>query len=171
MNNNKFQIYLSSDRIFSNSEAAFHLENSKKLGEKTSEKIIYSPFEALFLVETNKAEITKGNKPLSSENLISLFSKKHKDFLTKYLVFKNLRNKGYIVKTGLKFGSEFRVYDKNNHNKHARWLVYPVKSEKINLDEFISKNRIAHSTGKKILLAIVDSEEKIIFYEINWLKI
>ena len=57
-------------------------------------------------------------------------------------------------------------------NKHAKWLVYPIKqSEKSNWNEFISKNRIAHSTGKKILLALVDSEDNVLFYEIDWKKI
>lgn len=164
----KLQIYISGDRLFSNSEKAFQLEDSKKLGEKKENKIVYSEFEALYLKELVQAEIIKNNKKLTEEQLIKLFSKK--DFKINYLVYKYLRKKGLIVKTGSKFGAEFRVYEKNN--QHAKYLVYIVKqSEKLNLHNLISKIRISHSTGKKLLLAILDSEEEILFYEIDWKKI
>ncbi len=166
-----FPLYLSNDRIFSNAEKAMNLAELRKIGELKEGKIIYTSFEAMFLQETKKAEIInlKNNKILKEIEIIKHFTKKDKEFLTKYLVFKYLKNKGYIVKTGLKFGEEFRVY--NKYDKHARWIVYPIKStEKIEPKELISKSRISHSTGKKLLLAIVDSEEDITFYEIDWLK-
>ena len=168
----KFPIYYSKDRIFSKSQKAFQLQDSKKFGEKEEGKIIYSSYETLFLIETKKADLIKSKKSIKTEEIIKNFSKKDRNFIIKYLVFKYLRNKGYIVKTALKFGGVFRVYEKNNLGKHAKWLVSPIKqSEKINLEDFISKNRITHSTGKKLLLAIVDQEENISFYETDWIKI
>jgi len=170
--NNKFQIYITENRIFSNSQKAISLVNSKNLGELSQGKVIYSIFEALYLIENSKAEIIniKTNKILTEPEILKIFSKT-KDFLNHYIIFKKLKQKGYIVKTGSKFGFEFRVYE-GSINKHAKWLVYPVKtSEKSNWNEFIGKNRVAHGTGKKILLAIVDKEENVIFYEIDWIKI
>jgi tRNA-intron endonuclease, archaea type len=166
----KFPLYVSSERIFSNSQKAVSFQNSKKLGELKNGKVIYSPFEALFLIENKSAEPFKNNKKINEHELIAFFSKKDKNFLTKYLVFRHLRNRGYVVKTGLKFGEEFRVYEKRAN--HAKWIVFPAKqSDKINPKEFISKTRVAHSTAKKLLLAIIDSEEDILFYEIDWVKI
>lgn len=170
----KFPLFFSSERIFSNSQKAISLAEAKKLGEKKDGKIIYSPFEALFLRETNNAEIfsLKNNKQIQEQELIRSCSKNIKDFITKYIVFKYLKNKGYIVKTGLKFGEEFRVYEKQGfQNKHAKWIVFPISSsDKIEPKQLISKSRITHSTGKKLLMAIVDTEEDITFYEIDWIK-
>lgn len=167
----KFPIYLSNERIFSNSQKAINIAELRKIGEHKEGKVIYTSYEAFYLQETKKAVIKdiKKEKPLSENELMSSLTKKDKEFHTKYIVFRNLKNKGYIVKTGLKFGEEFRVYKKQD--KHARWIVYPIKStEKINPKDLISKSRISHSTGKKLLLAIVDSEEDISFYEIDWIK-
>jgi tRNA-intron endonuclease, archaea type len=167
----KFPLYISHDRIFSNSQKAASLENKTKLGELKDGKVIYSEFEALYLIEKNLAEAInlKNSKKLSENELLQLFSKKQKDFHTKYIIFKYLKNKGYAVKTGIKFGEEFRVYNKSD--KHAKWIVFPVKSkEKISTKELISKSRVTHSTGKKLLLGIVDSEEDITFYEVDWIK-
>lgn len=166
----KFPIYLESSRLFSNSTQSINLQSSKKLGELKEGKVIYSAYEALYLLEKNKADIFFKNKILNNNKFKKIISKKQKDFDINYLIFKNLTNKGYIVKTGLKFGTEFRVYKKNI--KHALWLVYPTtQKQKINWQEFSAKNRIAHSTAKKLLIALVDSQEDITYYEIAWQKL
>ena len=164
----KFPIYLESSRIFSNSNQAANLNSKTKIGENKSGIIIYSPYEAFYLLEEKKAEIISKNKSLKQSEAIKRFSK-NKNFLTNYLVFRDLTKKGYLLKTGLKFGEEFRVYQKKE--KHAKWLVFPVsQKDKINPKDLASKNRIAHTTGKRLLLALIDSQEDITYLEINWTK-
>ena len=36
--------------------------------------------------------------------------------------------------------------------------------------DFASKNRVAHSTRKKLLIAVVDEENDVSFWESNWIK-
>lgn len=164
------QINLNGNLISSNSKEAYFLEKTKKIGEKQEEKIIYSIPESLYLLKKNRAEIKIRDKKIDFEKALEHFSKKDKNCFNKFLVYKSLREKGYIPKAGLKFGADFRIYDKNE--KHSKWiLLIKNNNEKINLQEFSSKNRVAHSTKKKILLAIIDSEKEILFYEINWIKI
>ncbi|MDP2925669.1 MAG: tRNA-intron lyase [Nanoarchaeota archaeon] len=175
MDKDRFNIYVIEQRIFSNSQKAHSIQDKNKIGELKEGKIIYSSFEAFYLFETKKANILNiKDIKLSETELLKLFSKIDKDFYLKYLVYKNLKNKGYVVKTGLKFGEEFRIYTKQDYikNHHAKYICFPIKSsEKIDPKDFISKTRITHSTGKKLLLAIVDNEEDISYYEIDWLKI
>jgi tRNA-intron endonuclease, archaea type len=171
----KFPIYLQGERIFSNSQNAITLQKKSVFGEIKQGLVFYSNFEALYLIEKEKADLfkqsNKKNQKISQNELLKIILKKDKEFQIKYFVFKDLRNKGYIVKTGSKFGLEFRVYDKGKINSHARWVVYIVKqSDKINWKEFILNSRIAHSTAKKLLIAIIDSEENIIYYETDWIK-
>jgi len=128
-------------------------------------------FEALYLIEKEKIDVFSGNKKLSEEQFITKVSKKINEFATKYAVFRDLREKGYVVKTALKFGADFRVYDKgvNPGDDHAKWVVYPVhESGKMTWHEFAAKNRVAHSTKKRLLIGIVDDEEDITYYEIAW---
>ncbi len=39
-----------------------------------------------------------------------------------------MRNRGYIIKTALKFGADFRVYDRGVKpgEDHARWIIHRV---------------------------------------------
>ena len=93
--------------------------------------------------------------------------------MIKYPVFKDLRKKGYIVKTELKFGADFRVYKKGIKpgQEHAIWILFPVKESEIHTwQDFAAKNRVSHSTKKKHIIAIGDDEDGVSYYEVGWLK-
>jgi tRNA-intron endonuclease, archaea type len=167
-------LQLSQNKIASNSKEAFALFEKSVFGEKQSEKIEYSIFEAFYLLDSKKAELIQKNKTLPRDEVEKKFSRIDKKFNIKYPVFKNLREKGYLVKSALKFGAEFRVYEKNfkKNKPHAKWLVFTdSENNKISWNEFSAKNRVAHSTRKNLLLSILDNEGKITYYEISWKKI
>jgi len=171
----KIQAYLIGEIISSNTPEAHSLYEKSSFGETLSEgKIQYSIPEALFLVEKNKMEIfLMSGKKIEKGNLEKKFQKIDKKIQIKYPVFKDLREKGYVVKTALKFGAEFRVYDKGAKpgKKHAKWIVFTDhESKKLTWHEFSAKNRIAHSTKKNLLLAIVDEEGDITYYEVRWVR-
>jgi len=166
--------HLISNKITSNSEEASSLFSNQRFGEKSGEKILYTLSEALFLVESKKMEIYDfKNKKISKKALPRKLQKIDKNFKTKYAVFKDLRNRGYIVKTALKFGADFRVYEKGKKigKDHAKWILYPVsENERLTWHDFSAKNRIAHSTKKNLLIAIVDDEDDVSYYEVSWKK-
>jgi len=169
----KINAYILGEIVSSNSSEAYSLYEKSNFGERKDSKIIYSPSEALFLVEKDKMEISSSNRKLSHEELIRKFKKIDKKFQIKYPVFKDLREKGYVVKTALKFGAEFRVYEKGAKisEKHSKWIVFTdYESKTLSWQEFSSKNRVAHSTKKNLLIAIVDEEGDITYYEIRWIK-
>lgn len=159
--------------ITSNSKKAYSEFNQFSFGEKIEDKIKYSFSEAMFLIQNGKMELYANNKTISPEEAIKKFTKLDKKFITKYAVFKDLRLKGYIVKTALKFGAEFRIYEKGKKigKSHAKWILFTdIESNKTSWHELSAKMRVAHSTGKSLLLAIVDDEQKVSYYEINWIK-
>jgi tRNA-intron endonuclease, archaea type len=169
----KIQAHLIGETIQSNDAEAHALYSKSCFGEKIEEKIRYSLPETLFLFEKEKIEVFIKNKQLSKQELIDKLQRIDKKFQIKYPVFKDLREKGYVVKTALKFGAEFRVYNKGSKpgEKHAKWIVFTdSESRKITWHEFSSKNRVAHSTKKNLLLAIVDEEGDVTYYEVRWLK-
>ena len=95
------------------------------------------------------------------------------NFWVRYQVYKDMRNRGYIVKTALKFGADFRVYDRGIKpgEDHARWIVYPVhEASVLTWYEFAAKNRVAHSTKKRLMLGIVDDENDCTYYEVRWMR-
>jgi len=170
---NKITAHLLGNTVSSNDTLAFSLFEKSRFGEKKGDKIQYMLAEALFLVETNKLQILQKTTILKTKDLQTRFKRIDKKFQTKYPIYKDLRTKGYIVKTALKFGADFRVYPKGKKpgKEHAQWVVFcEHESKKISWQEFSAKNRVAHSTKKKLLLAILDEEEDVSYYEVGWIK-
>lgn len=169
----KILAQLTGEFISTNSPEAQTLYKKSFFGEKVGEKIQYSLSEALYLVEKGKIEVHYRKNKLSFKDLMTKFQRIDKKIQLKYPVFKDLRQKGHIVKTALRFGAEFRVYKKGTKMKkdHAEWIVFTEhESKALKWHEFSAKNRVAHSTKKKLLLAIVDQEGKINYYEVRWIK-
>lgn len=165
--------HLQGEQITSTSSEAFALYEKSRFGEKTRNKIRYSFSEALYLLEKQKAEILANNKHLHFDSLIKKLRKFDKRIEIKYTVYSDLRNSGYILKTALKFGADFRVYRKGVKpgEDHALWIVFCVPEyDAHSWHDFAAKNRVAHSTKKNLLLAIVDDEDDVTYYEVSWLK-
>lgn len=161
-------------KVSSNSQEAIALCSSQNFGEKIGEKIFYSLTETLYLLDDKKLEVFNvKNKKIDREELIKIFQKLDKKFKTKYFVFKDLRKKGYLLKSALKFGADFRVYEKGKRvgKDHSKWLLYAIdENETKKWQDFSAKNRIAHSTKKKLLISIVDEEGDVSYYESSWFK-
>lgn len=165
--------HITSEKIHSTSPEAFALYEKSRFGEKIKDKIEYSWVECLFLNQKNKLSLNYNNKEISFDSAIQKAKKSDKRIETKLTLFEDLRNKGYVVKTALKFGADFRIYKKGSlpGEDHALWLAYAVReSEPHTWHDFAAKNRVAHSTKKKLLIGIVDDENQVLYYEISWLK-
>lgn len=142
-----------------------------RYGEPFQKKFQYSLVEALYLVERGRMQLKKGKKELYFDQLLKLAQKAEANFLVRYAAFKDMRNRGYIVKTALKFGADFRVYDRGVKpgDDHAKWIMYPVsETAMLTWFEFSAKNRVAHSTRKRLLIAVVDEESDCTYYEVAW---
>jgi len=169
----KIKAHITGEIISSNTSVAHALYEKSRFGEIVGDKIQYSLPEALFLIEKKKMELFSRSKLVPKKDLIKKFRRIDKKIQIKYAVYKDLRERGYIVKTALKFGAEFRVYDKGIKpgKKHAKWIVFTDhESKRLTWHEFSAKNRVAHSTKKNLLLAIVDEEGAITYYEVSWVK-
>lgn len=174
--NEPITCYLQNDQVITEeSNLAIELSNTYVYGIVQKKKYVQlSLIESLYLLEKQKIIVLDGRKkPYSYERLYKIGCKFDKSFRIKYVVFKDFREKGYVIKTAFKFGAEFRVYDRGIKpgQDHAKWIVYPVHEKDVmTWYEFSAKNRVAHSTKKRLLLGIVDEENDITYYEIRWLR-
>lgn len=156
-------------------EVARELVSSGQFGSLLEDgKVQLSLLEATYLLEKGRIELFDGrNKPLAYEDLITKAKRFEKNFWIRYTVFKNLRDRGYIVKTALKFGADFRVYDRGIKpgEDHAKWIVYPVyEGDSLTWFEFSAKNRVAHSTRKRLMIGAVDDEGDVTYWEVKWVR-
>lgn len=159
---NKNNFYLNEDD--------FQSLNSKGFGKRIEKLFILNNYEVLYLLEKNKIEVfsIKG-KELNFEEII----KKTKTDFKKYIVYKNLVFNGYKVATAIKFGADFRVYEKDKTKKeHSKYLVNVFdEKDKLKISQLSAKCRIAHTTKKNYLIAIVDTDYDVVYFDTSWKKL
>ncbi len=116
-------------------------------------------FETLLLMDLNFLSL----KNATRQEVVSCAAERRDDFLSQYEVYKDWREKGYVIKTGFKFGTNFRVYfpgarpmesgsGDQTHSKHVI-QVFP-KSSRMLISEWARAIRVAHSVRKTFILAV-----------------
>jgi len=168
--------YFSNERVLTeSSDDARELYNQSRYGELLDDgRVQLSLTEAIYLLEKKKlVAYDSRNKLIDFESFLKKSQKKEPNFWVRYSVYKDIRNRGYIIKTALKFGADFRIYDRGVKpgEDHARWVVFPVhEGSSLTWYEFSAKNRVAHSTKKKLLIGAVDDENDVTYWEVRWLR-
>ena len=168
-----FKALIVGERVISAEREAKQLYDKSNYGEIAEDKVYYSLVEALYLLDKRRVVVYDGKKKLDFDSFLKKARELEPNFYTRFVVYRDMRNRGYIVKTALKFGADFRIYEKGVKpgQEHAKWILFPVyEGSTLTWHDFAAKNRVAHSTRKRLLLAIVDDEGDVTFYECRWLR-
>lgn len=137
----------------------------KGFGSIKNNELVLSLFEALYLLEKEKIEIKEKGKNIGKERICEI--SKDENFPRKYAVYRDLRERGYVLKSGLKFGADFRVYERGRfeNEEHSSYLLHIFKeNDTLSLAEIAGKIRLATSVRKKAIFAVVDDEGDISYY-------
>jgi len=140
----------------------------KGYGDMVKDKLLLKPFESLYLLYTGKLALFRGKKNIGFDLFLQLCKKQDENILTKFLVYRDLRTRGYTVKDGFGFGSDFRVYAKGDFGeKGAKFLVFGLnegKQEKIG--KLQKKVEEITKMGKEPIIAVIQRQGEIIYYKI-----
>jgi tRNA-intron endonuclease len=119
--------------------------------------LILDIIEAVYLVEKNKIEVYREGKKMSLEELKEHASRAYERFEEKYHVYRDLRERGFIVTPGIKFGSDFAVYRLGPGLEHAPFIVQVKnREESISALEIIRSGRLATTVRKYFTIVIPD---------------
>ncbi|MCY0860244.1 MAG: tRNA-intron lyase [Sulfolobaceae archaeon] len=132
-----------------------------------------SLFEALYLQRKGILEVYSRNAKLTTEELYKYSKELIPRFELLYRVYSDLRNKGYVVRSGIKYGADFAIYTLGPGIEHAPYLVLVIDStEKLKSNELLSYGRVSHSTRKELILAFTNLKNDEISYIIfKWHKL
>ncbi|MBD3262320.1 MAG: tRNA-intron lyase [Candidatus Altiarchaeales archaeon] len=143
-------------------------------GEEVDGRQVLSFIEAAYLTELGKLNVMVGEAKLSFDDLMNKGSDIERDFLSKYLVYRDLRNRGMLVRSGLKFGSDFRLYERGERlgRDHSKTLVHVVPEEyTCSFPELARSVRLAGNVNKDMIYALIDEESSITYYKIDRVRL
>ncbi|WP_428326522.1 tRNA-intron lyase [Nitrosopumilus sp.] len=141
----------------------------KGYGEIENEKLFLKQFETLYLLYTNKLVLKKGKKQIDFDFFMNTCQKTDSEILTKFLIYRDLRNRGYVVKDGFGFGSDFRVYERGHFGeKGAKFLIFGLnEGQQEKMGNLQKKIQEITQMGKEPIIAVIERRGEVIYYKIN----
>ncbi len=152
----------------------------KPLPEEKSNRLELELIEAIYLMEKEKLKVISKEegkkKKIEMKDLIDIATKNVNQFHPQFIVYRDLRERGYLIKTGFKFGSHFRVYERGvklrrgpkAEHEHTKWVVHAVAEESaFSLPELSRAVRLAHNIRATFIWAVVDKESDVTYYNVQ----
>ena len=117
--------------------------------------LILDLIEGYYLLEKSKLKIYRAKKKIIPNEMLEICRREHHNFDKKYIVYKDFRDKGYIVNPGIKFGCDFAVYQKGPGIDHAPYLLQVYNStDTMSATGVVLAGRLATTVRKQFILAI-----------------
>ncbi|MGD1060243.1 MAG: tRNA-intron lyase [Methanomassiliicoccales archaeon] len=123
--------------------------------------------EALYLLESDRLKVLDKGREVDNTELIQKAARALQDFEIHYIVYRDLRQRGYIVKADAG-DFDFRVYPRGgtpstSQTKH--WVNAISERATFRIRDMIRLSDTSQRTRKELMLGVVDEEGDITFYQ------
>ena len=141
------------DRVFIFDRAgAEAIHSNWFFGKMADQALQLSLMESCYLIRKGLLSVYSSGKKIGADELTEFSDSVQNEFRTRLATFTDLRDRGLLVKTGFKYGTHFRVYEKDPDKCHARYLVHSVK-DTMTWPEVSRTVRLTHGVKKEILFS------------------
>ncbi|MGC9514614.1 tRNA-intron lyase [Methanocrinis sp.] len=157
--------HLSGGKVHLGKEAAEELYEQGSFGRPVSGGLELTLVEAAYLLDRERIRVRLDGEDLDFRSFFETATAMEAGFEFRYVVYKDLRERGYYVQPGV---TDFRVYPRGGRpGKTPAEFYVQVISERhpVPLKELVEPTRIARQMRKRLMLAVVDEESDITFYE------
>ena len=145
-------------------------------GKQVGDRLELSLVEACLLIKRGRIRVFSDSRQLTFAELYDHARNLDRRFTERYRVYEDLRERGLLVRTGFKFGCDFRVYERGvqlkkgpkSAKEHTKWIVFSVPEDyTLSFQELSRSVRLAHNIRAKMLWAVVDNEGDVTYYQIT----
>lgn len=161
---------------FSGGRAVVHDESraseleASGYGVKEGKTLVLRDYEALYLLHSKKLDLRdREGGAVGFEELAEQTQRKEKDTWTKFIIYRDLRSRGYVVKEGFGFGTDLRVYERGDYpKKAARFVVFAldegIETKVEDLERSVSEMA---RMGKEAIIAVIERRGEVIYYRVS----
>jgi tRNA-intron endonuclease len=145
------------------------LLESKGFGVKEKQDYYLKDYEVLYLMYNGKLALTKNKKKLFFTEYVTFALTRDDTAWTRFLIFRDLRSRGYVVREGFGFPIDFRVYERGDYGtKAAKYIVFGLNEGKTMSVGELKKHVDEMSTmGKEAVIAVVERRGEVIYYKVG----
>ncbi len=149
--------------------------SSRGYGAKQDGKLTLTYYEALYLQSKNIIRVrqTKPRQLLGFQQLLDRYKAVDPNAWAKYLIFRDLRSRGYVTREGFGQNINFRMYERGEYGiDTAKYLILGIQEGKpITLEALAQTLRTAHSQKKELVLAVLNRRGEVVHYSLSKLTL
>jgi tRNA-intron endonuclease len=138
-------------------------------GELKKARLFFTAYESFYLVEKQKIRVlaSKTREELFLRDLVRRFSLGKPEIWIKYLVYRDLRDRGYIVRESDR-NFDFDIYGKG---PLRRLISIVYEGGEASLRKLRRLLEISEAEKKELILAVVDRRTDIVYYTLSSLHV
>ena len=143
-------------------------------GVPENEGLILNFYEALFLLGKGIIEIkNKTGGKINFQTLLQRFQSVDKNAWVRYLIYRDLRSRGYVAREGFGLGIDFRVYERGEYGKEtAKYLIFGIQEgQPVSIEELARSLRYVQSLKKRLVLAVINRRGEVVYYTLSQLTL
>ncbi len=160
--------FIRSGKVFLRKEDAPELTTGE-YGKVKRKYVSLEPLEALYLTFSEKIRVRKGKKFLDFDDMMESLSQRNPTLFSQFLVYRDLRSRGYVVETGYGEGIDFLVYERGEYpDKSARYRVIGVdEGHPMSIVKLMDTLRFTTMSKKELKIAVVDRRGDVVYYSLK----
>ena len=162
------------DVLISSPEGVERL-SSRGYGVPENDKLTLTLYEALFLLgrEVIEVENEKTGEKMGFQDLLKRFQSVDEKAWVRYLIYRDLRSRGYVAREGFGLGIDFRVYERGEYGTEtAKYLIFGIQEgQPVSVEELARTLRYVQSLKKNLVLAVINRRGEIVYYSLSQLTL
>jgi tRNA-intron endonuclease len=148
--------------------------SSRGYGVPQDSELLLAFYEALYLMEKGILEVEdKKAEKQDFQCLLRCYEEADSEAWVKYLAYRDLRSRGYVVREGFGLGVDFRAYERGEYSKDtAKYLILSIQEGKpVSLQDLTNALRQSQSLKKELVLAVMNRRGEVVYYSVSQLAL
>jgi tRNA-intron endonuclease len=153
-------------------KSSFDGLSQRGYGTAENDVLTLAFYEALYLSDKEMLEVKDENgEGVDFQGLLQRYKKADENAWVNYLVYRDLRSRGYVVREGFGAGIDFRIYERGAYGKDtASYLVLSIQEGKpLPIQDLTSALQQCQSQKKELTLAVMNRRGEIVYYSVSQL--
>jgi len=139
-------------------------------GEKDGKRWALRDYEALFLLYSSKLKLLdEDEREVAFDQLADKAQKDSRESWTRFMIYRDLRSRGYVVREGFGFGTDLRVYERGEFpKKAAKYVVFALdEGIETGIEDLQRSVTEISRMGKEAIIAVLERRGEAIYYKVS----
>ncbi len=149
--------------------------SSRGYGVSEDQELTLTFYETLYLLSKEILEVkdSETGESISFQDTLKRFQSTDENAWVKYLIYRDLRSRGYVVREGFGLGIDFRVYQRGEYGEEtAKYMIFGIREgQPVTIAELARAQMYVQNLKKKLILAVVNRRGEVVYYSLSQLTL